>query len=397
MEAETQPISALIVLIVVFGKYIENRKISIAFIYVIGYSVLLLPWLLLGMFDSVPRAFLYWALYLLGPIVFAYFFTYYSENKTKKLVSNLICFFVLLSIVQYIFPFSLSNTIEPYLDHFVKRMHMSRFDDARGVGLIFSEPSHAARALWLLIVLQFLYTSNRRLLLFFLITTLIFVLTNKSVTLIFLLFLTFLFWFSLEYKKAAMIIFLLTLLILPLGFISILSLSENYDSATEVSRVGQLLNSVSLVWERGFTLNDLQYFGSIRSISLITGYMSALIEPLGYGLGVGASHTLDNMNLVGFDPSSIWFINNQLVGDVIKPYSYMAQIFQDIGAFAIFFLVFITFKIISIARKGKSKLDSRVASVLFVSCFQLLFYSSTTMPVAWVGLGISLFKLSEKR
>ncbi|EKD4358631.1 hypothetical protein ORO86_004880, partial [Escherichia coli] len=142
-----------------------------------------------------------------------------------------------------------------------------------------------------------------------------------------------------------------------------------------------------------FTLNDLQYFGSIRLISVIAGYAGAFIEPLGAGIGNGGNEIFQIMDKIGFNTNAISFLTSQDV-EYLKPNAYGAQISLDAGILGLVIVIIFTVCVF-LKIDTTTKTQCFFSSLLALSIFQILFFSTTTITAPWMTLALSLFALKR--
>lgn len=395
LDSEMQPVSGVLSIIFFGFLAIKNRKVELDVLLYFLFCFYLLPFLLLGISIDTFLSLTGYVSYIVSPVLMI-FFKIHAQYLKFFHVKLILISFLLISLLQLCTPSSIAIAIEPILNVFINRWSFNNdFFAVRGVSLFYSEPAHAGKFLWLLyVIVEFLKEKlkiSRREYILSLATIFLLMLLTRSATAIALCVITYLICFSFNHFNFKRFIFI------PFSIVFIcFAFYLLYDlEVLKLGRLGQIFSSVNLIYERGFEIEDLQYFGSIRFISVIGGYYSMLVKPLGYGLGIGQLYTIDAINLFGFDIYKISFLSQDgiISFDKLKPFAYVPILLQDVGVFFLVFLfpfVFYVMKVFSLTRSNMMK------SVIVVSVFQLFFLSSASLPTPWVALGL-VFSLHNMR
>ncbi|WP_193016644.1 hypothetical protein [Proteus sp. FME41] len=398
ISAEIQPIIGIFIILLSIFNFIFFQKISKSGLVVLFFFIILLPSLIYGIKNGLSNAATYF-MYMIGPAIFCYFYKNFDLLSTKQ-IKFYIYIFIYFSIIQTLSPEFINNLINPYFELLIKRARFGTYGDMRGVGILYSEPAHAAKYIFLICVFiisyrltPHIYTKNSNFKTNFLIVLIfICIILNKSASLYFmflLLLVIFLFFYFFRISSSKIIISSLILIILPLY----IWLSYTFNIGVILpTRISSLIDSFWMVKDR-FTLNDIQYFGSIRLISVISGYVGGIIEPMGVGIGNGGKEIFLIMNQVGFDTNSITFLTTQNV-EFLKPNSYGAQIALESGLLGLILIIILsTYCLCQI--KVNSNTNCFYSSVLVISIFQILFFSTTTVTAPWLMLALSLYALKR--
>ncbi|ELZ9636549.1 hypothetical protein [Proteus mirabilis] len=398
ISAEIQPIIGIFIILFSIFNFVFFQKINKSGLVVLFFFIILLPSLIYGIKDGLSNAATYF-MYMIGPAIFCYFYKNFDLLSTKQ-IKFYTYIFVCFSIVQTLSPEFINNLINPYFELLIKRARFGTYGDMRGVGILYSEPAHAAKYIFLIFIFiisyrltPHIYTKNSNFKTTFLIVlTFICVILNKSASLYFmflLLLIIFLFFYFFRISSPKIIISSLILIILPIY----IWLSYTFNIGVILpTRISSLIDSFWMVKDR-FTLNDIQYFGSIRLISVISGYVGGIIEPMGVGIGNGGKEIFLIMNKVGFDTNSITFLTTQNV-EFLKPNSYGAQIALESGLLGLTFIIILSIYCFSQIRVN-TNVNCFYSAVLVISIFQILFFSTTTVTAPWLMLALSLYALKR--
>lgn len=398
ISAEIQPIIGIFILLFCLTNSILFLKISKPELTTALFFLTLLPSFIYGVSSNPSNSITYF-MYMIGPAIFCYFYKNFYLLSAKQ-IKIYIYIFSFFSIAQTLSPDFINNLINPYFELIIKRARFGTYGDMRGVGILYSEPAHAAKYIFLLLVFfisykltPFIYTRNDKLKTYTSIMLIsICIILNKSASLYFmllLLLLTFLFFYLFKLNPTKII---LSIVIFIISILYIwLSLILNFELPLP-QRISSLIDSFWKVKDR-FTLNDIQYFGSIRLISVISGYVGGIIEPLGVGIGNGGKEIFLIMNKIGFDTNSITFLTSQNV-EFLKPNSYGAQIVLEGGLLGLSSII-----ILSAYCLYQVKINTNshcfYSAVLVISIFQILFFSTTTVTAPWLMLALSLYALKR--
>ncbi|MBK5074430.1 hypothetical protein I2492_16390 [Budviciaceae bacterium CWB-B4] len=405
ISAEVQPVVGVFIIIVGFFSLDRTTPLDRLIIFIFLMFLSLMPSLVWGIYQN-PSNVLTYFFYMIGPAIFYYFYKSFYFLKVKNL-NFFVGLFSIITIIQVISPESINSIINPIFELIVKRGKFGLDNEIRGVGILYSEPAHAARYIYLLMVFFIslkispqIFVDNknnttltRKNVFFVLIGLFIMIVFNKSGTLFSLVLFNVIVYFilisiNLTPKKIGFFILLLPTFIVSVSLIYMLG-----DSLL-TSRLSQLIDSYNNVKDN-FSIDELQYFGSIRFISVLSGYAGGILYPLGVGIGEGGNAIFEAMKWVGFDLNSISFLTTQDV-DSLKPNSYFSQIVIESGIIGwILVGTFSVFCFINISVKNNSLCF--YSSVLLTAGFQLLFFSTTTITSPWLSLALGLYGLKSLR
>ncbi|AUA39897.1 hypothetical protein [Escherichia coli] len=399
ISAEVQPVIGGGIIAFGLCQILLSLKLSYISSGIIIFLLFLVPSFITGVLVSSSNGIVLF-LYLIGPAVFCYFYKYFIFLKRKHLVTILAIFFI-VSIIQAISPDAINNVVNPIFEKIVKRGRLGFYGGGRGVSVLYSEPAHAAKYIFLLSVLLIAMRISPQIFLdkkmqckksFLVFMIVVCIILNKSASLyvtylMLACFFVFFYFIKVSVNRWLSFVFFIPVLALIL-YVCILF--EVYKFLPE--RLLDIINSYFKV--RGsFTLNDLQYFGSIRLISVIAGYAGAFIEPLGAGIGNGGNEIFQIMDKIGFNTNAISFLTSQDV-EYLKPNAYGAQISLDAGILGLVIVIIFTVCVF-LKIDTTTKTQCFFSSLLALSIFQILFFSTTTITAPWMTLALSLFALKR--
>jgi hypothetical protein len=392
ISAEFQPIGGVIALIIISWWVVLSRfKVNRSIFFLLMYFFILVVAYALGIPKGERGSLIDLFSYMIGPSLLVYM--YNEGHKIKAFqVYIVISIFLAFLAVQCFTPSAMRGELSSIMQIILPRFSFLESGGIRGISFAYAEPAHAARYIWLLIFIVFYCNSlgyiNLREKVVTLAIILILSIMNKSATLLFMSFITFGLWlfFRLAFEKNIYKVLILLLAIFLL--VPVVSVLINYFGFSYFPRLEQLVLSFSDIYALGaFSMDDLQFFGSIRFISVYAGYAVPSISWFGFGVGNSGNYLLEVIDLVGFNTADIGFIQNQMTSEYLKAGAYVAQLVADIGvlgvAIGLFFCIYTLFCLIA----TRSPL---IISFGIVSLLQLLFYSTTTITAPWVVLGLAL-------
>ncbi|HHQ2324140.1 hypothetical protein AB7W56_17400 [Providencia rettgeri] len=399
ISAEIQPIVGVFIILSGFISFLFTKKISKPALTISLFFISLIPCLTYSIILNGITSSITYFMYMIGPAIFCYFYKNYKKLNLSQ-VKFFLYTFTIISIVQALSPDTLNNIINPYFELLIKRARFGFYGDMRGVGILYSEPAHAAKYIFVLMIMYIslkispqIYSNNKSInknSLVIILCILICIILNKSASLYFMItFLLLLYFFLNTLHLNPRKLFTLTILSLLTISIGIIATNLNIEFMYP-KRISSLVDSFSLVRDN-FSLNDIQYFGSIRIISVIAGYAGSIIEPFGTGIGNGGNVIFLIMNQIGFDTNSITFLTSQDV-EFLKPNAYGAQIALESGLIGLIMIISLSIYCISKIRIT-TKAYCFYSSVLIISIFQILLFSTTTVTAPWMTLAISLYAL----
>lgn len=155
-----------------------------------------------------------------------------------------------------------------------------------------------------------------------------------------------------------------------------LSLLVQVFSQSSIVEIGQLLLNAS-----GF-----------RGISVVGAYSYGALNPLGAGVGFWHFSSVEAMKLTGIAPNAVaYFVTHH--GGVytpVRPTSYAASLFMDIGYAAIPFLTAVLMKMNRAAKTRAAK------ALVLLFAFYLFVLSAVGNPVPWVCLALLVGMYARK-
>lgn len=398
ISAEIQPVIGIFIILSGFIGFFITFKLSKPALVISLYFLALIPYLIYGILENGISNGITYFMYMIGPAVFCYFYKNF-KLLTLNQVKFYIYIFTFISVIQALSPEFINNIINPYFELIIKRARFGFYGDMRGVGILYSEPAHAAKYIFILIIffISFrlspqLYSPNNTIIkkYYLLLCISICVILNRSASLYFMILLLVLLYYILNLLKINPRKLFYFTLVFIFTFIFLYIILNLNIGVIYPQRISSLIDSFFLVKDN-FSLNDIQYFGSIRLISVISGYAGSIIEPLGTGIGNGGNIIFSIMNRVGFDTNSITFLTTQDV-EFLKPNAYGAQIALESGIVGLIITI-----LLSIYCLSKIKIATNIhcfySSVLIISIFQILFFSTTTVTAPWITLALSLYSL----
>lgn len=313
-----------------------------------------------------------------------YYFSTYKFQLDRQEIAFIIGLMITISLFQ-ILNFKVLAILDPILQTLVHRWHLYLPSPGRGAQLWFSEPAHAARAIWLISFLTWMSGSTKLSAKHFAIILLL-VIFNGSATAFGLFMLTGMFYLLfanyLKIKNAVIACIILSGIVI----ISIIGINSEL-----VPRLTQSINAL-IVLINNFSVIDLQYFGSIRFVSVLFGYLSLWYNPLGFGPGGSGHELLNIMRVNGLDVSAINFLKNFEGDPVVRPGSFASQVSMDFGIFGIVTIMILCICLIIPILRSTSPW---VKAFAFTSVFQIFLFSNLTNPVPFIVLGICYRKVKE--
>lgn len=397
INSEFQPVAAIVsfFFLVYNGALFKNNNRYSLFLY--SYLSALVLYTVVGVYTYGISSIVAFISYLVGPILLIYFLCFPDTINTRRVY--VICFiYVVFMLLQLMTPQSIANIINPYLDFVIPRLKLGLSDSGiRGISLTYSEPAHAARFIFLLFsCAAFLYLRKELskqgfVRICILVMALSFATRSATVFGIFALY--FIFYAFFVFILNSSLYRVIRFLLLFIALCSLMIMVSIYFEWYKYGRIGQLYISANEVYHNGFSIDDLQLFGSIRFISVIAAYYGGFDSISGLGVGGGALNLLSYISKFGFNVSDIGFIQNQMTSDILKPGSYIAQVVLDLGMVGYFFSLLFAFYSFRFVLKSHSPM---MISIGVCSLLQLFFMSTTTIPVPWIALALSIKSTDRK-
>lgn len=382
LSADIQPWVVFLAVPGVLPYLINIRNMSSIEASAVAFISFLILYSVFGVARYGSTAIVNLLLYVCGPIFLVFFCKFSIHLRAFKLMRLIAWMFLAVALFELFVPMGIAQKIDVYSSAIVKRMWFAEQDSTRGLQLLFSEPSHAARAIWVLLLLfvvslremtkaqKFGYSA----ILAFLI------LTNSSATVYILSFGTALCYsaFNAEDKLkwllrvflAAIVTFVFFAILVQFGSGRVAEISNRLAQASAAD---------------GLSFEVLQVFGGIRLISEVAAAKVFIENPLGLGVGASQFQILPMLSTMGIDETNTWFISvliNWYQNDTLKPSSYFSQLLVDLGIFSVLMLVVVwqVFK--------RVRLSPICLSFFVMAVFQLVFLSTTSIPAPWIVLGL---------
>jgi hypothetical protein len=134
------------------------------------------------------------------------------------------------------------------------------------------------------------------------------------------------------------------------------------------------------------TLETLDFFASMRFVSVYVGFASVGRSVVGLGMASAFSRYADVSRSFGIEPLSIMHLRRFNVEN-IKPASYFSQLGLDMGFVGVLLcipvLMYLLRRFRAMSRRSS---ESAVYAMALLGLFQLLFMSTTTIPAPWLCL-----------
>lgn len=371
----------------------SNRQLNIHFTLL--FSILFL-FSCVGIYKYGASAIVDGLLYVCGPVLLLYFYYFGGAVDYVRTLICIVGLLILVAFLQLLLPQAIGLQLDTVAGHIVKRLSFStnNSESVRGLSLLFSEPSHAARAIWLLSMV-FLFklsslTVNRKFTIAFMLLFLI--VTNGSATIYVLIAITLLGYAFYSRRDVAL------WLMRVIGVLGILILAITLSLSYDFGRVSQLVSrTMALLLFGQVEAWQLQVFGGIRLISEIAAVKIFFAWPFGYGVSASKHELLPvllEMGLSSRNSWSLWYLMQDNSSGTIKPSSYYSQLLVDAGVFSLILF----YGLRKLARGSFFCRFSPLAKgFLLASIFQLLFLSTTSLPAPWVAIGLICGTMTKDR
>ncbi|WP_415906461.1 hypothetical protein ACMXYX_02790 [Neptuniibacter sp. QD72_48] len=384
-SAEMQPVFIIAMVFLVMLSAVVSLKLNKEELLFCTGLLILTPWIIWGFFEYGSDSIISFLTLMVGPSIVV-FCSRFDLTGSLKTVFFLVCFlFLVLGLLQI--SLVLSDTyIEELFKSFISRFRFSTYPGGRGVGFLFSEPSHAARFIWLLFVFYVIISHMEKLSMLMhsccLGMILLLGVMNASLTCVFLFFMTFFVYFAMkvllrfDYK---------TLLLSSVVVCLLCAFLISSDRVT---------TSIEIWGSSDAFSTQLSSFGGVRFVSVLYTYFYVLMNPFGFGAGASLNELANIFSYFSITEDELWILSIR-DGDAsgLKPSSYLSQFFLDFGLLLLvpFIMIFIKWSRLFIHQEFFMLL-----AILWVSVFQIAFYSTTTMPVPWLSIGLILMICKKK-
>jgi hypothetical protein len=292
-------------------------------------------------------------------------------KSLNKSIRYILLTFIILGLLQYI---GVVGFLQPVFSFLVPRANaesLARWGN-RGVTLLTSEPERASIEL-IFIYVTWVYLKNPSSKMQYLFDIFIFIyliLVIRSSTGLMLLCVYFLF----KYKLNFLILISILIVLLP-------SLDGIFDS-----KAFHLLLKISSISEVGTFYQLMVEESGFRVISVVGSYFYALTHPFGGGVGLWQTSSIEALNALGVDASTIGFFVDKGNGNFIsvRPFSYVAFIALDLGLVGIFTVIYLLSPLILLLKNYKD----RIFPVLCLFLFSCFIYGFVGVPTNWICMAL---------
>ena len=325
--------------------------------------------------------------YLVGPVLLVFFYTRVGLISPGLLSASI--FFILgIALVQVSGISGLQAAVEAVFSPVLSRFTGVQWEGARGAPSIYSEPSHAARYIFLLsgFTLALWYVGRlsirrTRLLLVALVFSALLVKAGTFVLLALMLGLGALIA-SFRPRLRLILPALVAVILLGLGIVFAATVSP------EASRVGEISAKLLQVPDQigQVDIYYLENFGGPRFVTVIVAYASVTLHPFGQGLASYFETFGATALALGVDLERLWYFGVNSVDS--KPNAYAAQLAYDTGVFGVVIGGVILVYSILWTRKHYTR-EAIWTLFPFVGAMQILIASLTTIPVPWMLLSLT--------
>jgi hypothetical protein len=262
------------------------------------------------------------------------------------------------------------NFLEPVFKFLVPRSLTESFElGGRGVTLLSSEPARASYEILFMYItwryLQKMSPVNKLFFDFLIVLFILFILKSSVGSIILIVFLI------CEYRLK----FILSGLIVSIIGLPFLI---NMDSRAIYVMIGIFSNtSINGMFEYVLSASGF------RLISLIAAYRYGILHPLGGGIGLWRTTSIESLYETDIDPSSLYYFN-RLGGFVpVRPTSFLSSMVLDMGWMAIaviWYLIKPLFKLISF--------DNELFSLVITFLFYMIAVGAVGNPIPWICTAI---------
>ena len=382
LAADIQPWVVLLALPMVLSSIVLFKNEYGFEAFVALFIVLLIPYTAIGVVKYGLGSAVNFFLYICGPVFLLFFHKYSPHVNVFKTLRIFAWLFLLVGLFEVLVPNGLAIKLEPYSSAMVKRLWLVDYDESRGISLLFSEPSHAARAIWILTLLfamSFNRMTNAQQLGYGAILCFL-IITNGSATVYALIVMTAVVYSGFNAREKVKWIF--RLLILVTGVVLLIYIMILFDAG----RIADIYKRLSVTAEGGLSVEILKVFGGIRLVSEYAALKIFLVNPFGLGVGSSQFETLPMLTSMGIDETNNWFIRTLYEWydrDTLKPSSYFTQMLVDVGILGVMLFLYLFVRLFRVVVRKPLYLAFAVVALL-----QLLFLSTTSIPAPWVVLGL---------
>jgi hypothetical protein len=359
-----------------FKKISSNNLFALVNFYLgisVLYSLFLITFESRGSYIELIRSIF---AYLNSMLIFIYILSAKAEEikPLQKLIFWILGFQICLGLFQY---YNLIDWLQPILSFLTPRA-ISFGGGYRGATLLSSEPSRAATEFTFIAFLVYILMKKNYYRLYLLVIILIFnTLIFKSLDGLILNLMAIVLFFKFR------ALFLLTIICLTLYFFS-----DDLASSSRLFQFIQDLKSQSSVYDL-FTL--VMNNSGFRVSSILSSFYYGLLHIFGSGIGQWQISSIEANELIGFDPSKIFFfLENGGIFIPLRPSSYVANLMLDIGLVG-------TFLVLAYIKNLLPKqMSSEQFAYVSLFIFSLFFISSVGNPVPWICCAIAVRQMGEE-
>jgi hypothetical protein len=330
---------------------------------------------------------------LVGPALFMMFYRNFRLITARTYKLLVVIFLVVGLWESFFYLTSLFARVNAAVAPLFTKLDMYPGAAGRGILYWFTEPSYAAPYIVLLLGLGAHFRDqgalSRKWYGAGILAVLLLVFWNKSGSAALLLLLVAGLWAVVRFAKAPMphkVVALVTVT----GGIVLLPVVVNVLSSGLKIRFMELIKAlVDVLYSGGIakllTIEMLDFFASMRFVSVLVGYGSIGLSTIGFGLGSALTVYADVSRALGIDPYAVEHLRRFSVEN-IKPSSYFAQLGLDMGVVGVVLCVPLVIYLVRRIRTITSGTRALVFAAAGVGLVQLLFVSTTTIPAPWLAL-----------
>lgn|GEM_PF-3971195 len=283
---------------------------------------------------------------------------------------------------------ALSSVVDPFLRILFADRSTVLPDGARGVGIFYPEPSHAAPYIVLLFSIAFMkiqarHVSRKEAVLLFLCFVVVLV-ANKSKTLLLMVLMQFSLYVVL--KRQLSMYFLVVALFV--AFCAFLYFSPDSPLGIAFRVAASLYSSGEL------TLDNTAQFASARFMAVYVYSVMPLHEPLGMGFTNHIYSFVDVANKLGVDYTLVYAFQEFGMERVpFNPRSYFNSVYYSLGVLGYVFALLFSLHVLGECRKES---DAFLRASRLVGLFLILFMGLPVLTAPWMMLAIPRLRYVEK-
>lgn len=388
IDSEFQPVGLALAGLLMWSHFSRHRAISyhegLVLVAVLTGTVLTL---VTGKFVAASVEVL---VGLLGYLILRYSTRKKILTISPALGDGVIVAMAVLAVIQVLVPHGVSVQVSAALSQIIPRHWFGQLPGGRGVSLLFSEPAHAAKLIFLLMNFYFIrlelgqYSKKRAgVLALFL---LLLIVTNSSGSIIMMVL------FAASAYAATGLLSLVKSGRMKLLYVLFISLVTPVLFIL-ITQVERFQSKIYALFTLSFSVNDFIALAGIRLVSVYFGFLYSVSQFFPAGLGQSRYKLIDFMSQNGVDVANIWFLQ---VTDfrALQANSFAAQTVADLGLIGYVIIAAIIGEIWKTA--AASNLSSaRIFSLCYIV---LLILNSNLLPIhLWLGVFLpSLIERSNR-